>query len=71
MYDFSNREIHDTNLQIQSVRPTPSGLNYTKIINADIIHAVSQLFNLINRSLIHKKDVFLLSIIFYEGNQDT
>lgn len=71
MYDFSNREIHDTNLQIQLVRVNREALNYTEIINADIIHTVSQLFNPINQSLIDKKNVILLSINFYEGNQDT
>ncbi len=71
MYDFSNREIHDTNLQIQSVGASREALNYTEINNADIIHTVSQLFNPINQSLIDKKNVILLSINFYEGNQDT
>ncbi len=71
MYDFSNREFHDTNLQIQSVRVKLEALSYTEIINADIIHTVNQLFNLSNQSLIDKKNVILLSINFYEGNQDT
>lgn len=71
MYDFSNREVHTANLQIQSVRANREALNYTEIINADIIHTVSQLFNLSNQSLIDKKNVILLSINFYEGNQDT